>query len=157
MDLPNIDNIKILKILKKKNKMLKMSTYLRAICLASVKRWALSNICSLCPTGGETWTPRWYHRQTDRKNFQDFKNFSCTFISIIHLNLSEMGKHTSLKPLPGRSRETLFFQKPIFFFFELSSIYLFVVLAGLPAQWYHRQTAQGDQKDFQDSQTLATF
>ena len=157
MDLIKYWKYQNIKKIEKKNKMWKMSTYLRAICLASVKRWALSNICSLCPTGGETWTPRWYHRQTDRKNFQDFKNFSCTFICIIHLNLSEMGKHTSLKPLPGRSRETLFFQKLIFVFFELSSIYLFVLLAGLPAQWYHRQTAQGDQKDFQDSQTLATF
>ena len=32
-----------------------------------------------------SWTPRWYHRQTDRENFQDSKNFFGTFICIIHL------------------------------------------------------------------------
>ena len=113
--------------------------------------------------------------------------FSCTFICISHLICPPGEVFTALIPLsdrsagdsgnlfrwmdiwascihnllktialPGRSRGRLF-QNPIFVFFELSSIYLFVVLAGLPAQWYHRQTAQGDQKDFQDSQTLATF
>ena len=60
-------------------------------------------------------------------------------------------KCNGLNPLSGRSREASRldeFQKPIVVNFKLSSIYLFVLLVGFPAQWYHRQTDQADQQDF---------
>ena len=158
--------------------MLKMSTYLKAICFASVKRWALSNICFLCPPGAETWTPRWYHRQTDRRISKISKTFHVHFFPLspkFEWNVKNT-MTVCLKLSPGRSEGKLF-QKPIFVshwfiylsipfhskniyisfvYIGLSSIYLFVLLVGLPAQWYHRQTDQEDQQDFQDSPNLAT-
>ena len=58
-----------------------------------------------------------------------------TYCDVARIYYTEKDHHNLLKTiaLPGRSRGRLF-QNPIFVFFKLSSIYLFVVLAGLPAQ-----------------------
>ena len=106
--------------------MLKMSTYLKAICFASVKRWALSNICFLCPPGAETWTPRWYHRQTDRRISKISKTFHVHFFPLspkFEWNVKNT-MTVCLKLSPGRSEGTLFPKSFSFLFQTLINLFI---------------------------------